>query len=217
LAQRPRTGARILSAAILVARFDWLRTGYAFSVATMVVWAIGLVSPYSPVRSDVHYGLTAGDLLAAPWPNVRPTIAASRAAIRDDRWSSFQTTGLLTVRREAPLPDVHAIEQEVRSLVARHQLVVVTDRVGLFAFVSGTRLHVVDPLGRTDPLLARLPPADCCTPRGDTRAIPDGYLETIETGSNVIADTPTAELYRQISTLTKPVQGDVPCLTAARP
>jgi len=207
----------LLTTAILIARLDWISTGYASAAVALLIWGLGLLSPYSPVRSDVHYGRTAQEPLAAPWPGERSTMAPSRAAIRDDRWDAYQQTGLLTARHDAALPDVQALEREVQQLLVRNQHVVVTDRVGLFAFVSGTRLHVVDPLGRTDPLLSRLAPADCCTPRGGRRAIPDGYVETIETGRNVIADPPTAELYRRVSTLAKAAHVGLPRLSASSP
>jgi len=207
----------LLSAAILASRFEWMPTGYAVPAIAVAVWGIGLMSPYSPVRSDVHYGRTAADALPAPWPNMPATIAPARAAIRDERRSIYPQTGLLTAKHDAPLPDSSAIEQEVQQILARNERVVVTDRVGLFAFVADSRLHIIDPLGRTDPLLARLPPVACCTARGDARAIPDGYVETIETGRNVIADTRTADLFRRISTLTPPAPAVTHRLRASSP
>jgi arabinofuranosyltransferase len=193
----------LLAATILLIRLPWSSLGSAFPVIVVLVWGLGVVSPFSPVRSDAHYGRGRAEPLPDPWPRTAPTVSAQRAAIRDERWLTYSETGLLTARRGVPLPDTLAIEEEVGQILARGERVVVTDRIGLFAFVSGTRLHVVDPLGRTDPLLARLPPLTCCAPRGAARAIPDGYVETLETGRNVIGDGRLAEMYRRVVTLSR--------------
>ena len=193
----------VLAATILLMRLPWNSLGPAGPVIVALVWGLGLVSPFSPVRSDAHYGRGRSEPLPPPWPGIASAVSAQRAAIRDERWLTYPESGLLTARRNVPLPDTRDMEQEVEQILAQRRHVVVTDRIGLFAFVSGTRLHVVDPLGRTDPLLARLPPLTCCAPRGTARAIPDGYVETLETGRDVIVDSRIAEMYRRLAARSK--------------
>lgn len=188
----------LLAATILLIRLPWASGGSVFAMIVALVWGLGVLSPFSPVRADAHYGRSSAEPLPDPWPRTPASVSAGHAAIRDERWLTYQATGLLTARRDVPLPDRSAMEEEVQQILARNQRVVVTDRIGLFAFVSGTRSHVVDPLGRTDPLLARLPPLTCCAPRGNARAIPDGYVETLETGRNVIRDSRIAEMYQRL-------------------
>ena len=64
------------------------------------------------------------------------------------------------------------------------------NNVGMDGYASGASLHIVDRLGLTDPLLARL------SIRSDghwrvghiERPMPDGYLESLESAENQISD-----------------------------
>lgn len=74
---------------------------------------------------------------------------------------------------------------------------------GLNAFCRGPAAHFIDPHGITDPLLARL--------EGQTsepfvaghveRPLPEGYLESILSGRNEIADPKLAEYYHKLRTV----------------
>ncbi|HEY5960074.1 MAG TPA: hypothetical protein VIV60_26155 [Polyangiaceae bacterium] len=83
----------------------------------------------------------------------------------------------------------------------QHRRVVLFNNVGMFAWGAGPNLHVVDDMALTDPLLARIP----FEYREDwrtghlPRAIPDGYLDSLETGQNVIRDPCIAEAFNLIS------------------
>ncbi len=72
--------------------------------------------------------------------------------------------------------------------------------LGYRGFVNGPDVHWVDRTALSDPLLARLPALH--RPNWMMghffRAVPEGYLETIETGENVIQDPAIAALYDQI-------------------
>jgi hypothetical protein len=84
--------------------------------------------------------------LAVPWPNTAPAIAPGRAAIRDERRNWYAVTGLSTMQRTMPMPDVTAMQREAEELAGR-QKVVVDERIGLFAYAAGARLHIIDPDG----------------------------------------------------------------------
>jgi arabinofuranosyltransferase len=72
--------------------------------------------------------------------------------------------------------------------------------LGYRGFVNGPDVHWVDRTALSDPLLSRLPALH--RPNWMMghffRAVPEGYLETIETGENVIQDPAIAALYDQI-------------------
>ena len=63
--------------------------------------------------------------------------------------------------------------------------------VGLQAFAAGPKVHLIDRFALTEPLLARIPyePSDKNWRIGHfLRALPDGYLETVQTGRNRVKD-----------------------------
>jgi len=72
--------------------------------------------------------------------------------------------------------------------------------IGFFGFYAGHRIHVVDTLALADPLLARLTPE----PRFDWRVghflrhVPEGYLETLISGENRIANRDLAQYYDRL-------------------
>lgn len=72
---------------------------------------------------------------------------------------------------------------------------------GLPGVGAGPDVHIVDPFALTDPLLARIPYVAGVDFRTGhfPRAIPAGYLQTIETGKNVIVDPCIATYYDALS------------------
>jgi arabinofuranosyltransferase len=77
--------------------------------------------------------------------------------------------------------------------------VVVHINIGMLGYFGGPRVHVIDLLGLGDPLLARIPGGDPDSPMGHfPRALPAGYIDTIETGNNHIADPDLAAYYDRL-------------------
>jgi arabinofuranosyltransferase len=77
--------------------------------------------------------------------------------------------------------------------------------IGFFGFYAGPAVHVVDAWGLADPLIARIPArTDARLRIGHfTRAIPEGYRETLETGRNQIVDRRLADLYDRLALITR--------------
>ena len=77
--------------------------------------------------------------------------------------------------------------------------------IGYLGFYAGPQVHLIDYFALSDTLLARLPLQQGI--KWDIghirRAIPDGYLETLETGTNQIADPNLATYYEKLSTVTR--------------
>lgn len=72
------------------------------------------------------------------------------------------------------------------------------DPIGFFAFAAGPDKWIIDPLGLSDPLLARLRPCvdfadDGWRPGHFRREVPAGYVESIRSGSNEVQDPRVAE------------------------
>jgi hypothetical protein len=94
----------------------------------------------------------------------------------------------------------------------------VFDQVGALSLLAGPAVHVVDPFGLGDPLLARLPalPVDPLAMAGRphargrswrighfARATPTGYIESLRSGRNQIAPPATAHLYDDLALVTR--------------
>jgi arabinofuranosyltransferase len=71
---------------------------------------------------------------------------------------------------------------------------------GMSAFKDGERVHFLDQMALGDPLLARLPAAAAAPRRIGhfVRVLPDGYVETLQCGRNVLADPRLAAYYDKL-------------------
>jgi arabinofuranosyltransferase len=78
--------------------------------------------------------------------------------------------------------------------------------MGFFGFAAGPSKYIVDPVALCDPLLARLPGGKWWTkwkPGHYRRALPAGYIQSIETGENRIRDPALARYYDEIRLITR--------------
>jgi len=184
------TGGLFCAVAILVdAVADLPRS--AFLAGAVLVPAVGLMSPASPVLAHAKYGTDREKL-------------ADRSGIVDERGWYYQATGLLKASR-VPLYYVHRWAREGVELRRGGPPVTTAASVGLYGFYAGPQVHLVDEYGLADPLLARLPAKR--DPKWRIghfrRAIPEGYLETLRTGVNRIADKNLATFYEKLRLITR--------------
>ena len=85
--------------------------------------------------------------------------------------------------------------------------------VGMLGFFAGAEVHVVDPMGLTDGLLARLPGRVCATfnwpgseawrPGHFERSLPDGYLALLESGRGQLSDVDLERARARIELITR--------------
>jgi arabinofuranosyltransferase len=77
--------------------------------------------------------------------------------------------------------------------------------VGYFGFAAGPAKHIIDWCALGDPLLARLPACRAVPWKSGhfRRAIPEGYLESISTGQNAIAEPSLREYYDKLRKITR--------------
>jgi arabinofuranosyltransferase len=76
--------------------------------------------------------------------------------------------------------------------------------IGYLGYSSGPNNRIIDKLGLGDPLLSRLPMYPKRFRTGHLqRIIPDGYVETVYTGKNLIKDKNVAEYYDKIKIITQ--------------
>jgi arabinofuranosyltransferase len=75
---------------------------------------------------------------------------------------------------------------------------VVRDAVGFVGYFAGPNVHIVDPFALSDPLLSRLPAIRGSRTGHYLRDIPAGYLESLESQRNRIADPDLAAFYDRL-------------------
>ncbi len=184
-------GAPLLGAVVLLSRWQPL-TRSAIVVAAGVVLAVGLTSSSPPLLSTSMVGSQGKTLMDAH-------------GVADERAYYFPYTGLLRAFQGVRVSDhPWAIE----GADARRHGVPLAFRgdIGFFGFHAGPGVHVVDVWGLGDPLIARLPArTDGVNWRVGhfTRAIPDGYGETLVTGRNHLSNAETAALYDRLVLITR--------------
>jgi arabinofuranosyltransferase len=164
----------LLSAVVIAVRYPWQSPSSAFTLALAGVVGVGLIAPESPVLTGPSYHRETQPL-AVPWPSAPSVVNPRRSAIRDERRQWYASTGLLTVQRMVPMPNMSSLEREADALSARSPRTV-DERIGLFAYAAGARLHIIDPSGRTDPFLARQPPKGEWKPGARLREVPPSYV-----------------------------------------
>ncbi len=74
---------------------------------------------------------------------------------------------------------------------------------GMLGYFGGPDLYIVDFMGLGDPLLARLPAISPWRIGHFQRLIPDGYIASIESGTNQIRDPKLATYYERLRVITR--------------
>jgi arabinofuranosyltransferase len=175
----------LVSALIIVQHPALARRGVFPAV---VAAAIGLaaVPPLATIQSDVRFGT-----------------ASQVADHRDPRGVDYRATGLLHDIRQW-YPPHHA--EAARGGVAWKDMnrVKTSSHPAFFGFAAGYGVHVIDRTGRTDPLLARLPPETGTEfPAGAARQVPDGYKSSLPDTWNRVADPALAAYYDRVRWITR--------------
>ena len=143
--------------------------------------------------------LTAGTTLRASSGRRGATwIGPSR--VTNERAFYFPTNGLVNYRPGEPWPS-HEWVAKGRAARTGRDRVIVEPAVGMFGFAAGPGIRIIDPLGLTDPLVARLPARVRWQTGHFGRRIPAGYPQSIVDGPSAIADSGVRhydEVLRQI-------------------
>ena len=183
----------IAAVAVIVSR-DRIPTIKGTVISIAVVLTLALSSNNPPLLSGADYGLGG---------------VSSRDGIADERAAYYQNVGLLPAWRSDPIVEYPDHEWARGAKMVRPNEgqygVVVWANVGLTGFYSGPNLHVVDPIGLSDPLLARLPPyqVDDWAIGHMRRVIPEGYYETLLYDENYVVDDSLAVYVNKLHTVTR--------------
>lgn len=174
--------AALIGAVCLIGANLWLSLRSALP-AFFVLLFIPFFSPHAQYLLDLEHPLSMQYAMI------------DNKGIADERAFYREATGLNLYSRKNPLPkNTWILEGKAWKEVA--PAVVVRENIGFFAFYAGPEVHVVDNWALADPLLARLPAKDEEWRIGHfERAIPDGYIATLESGENQIKDKNLAQYY----------------------
>ena len=183
-------------------------------VSSALVLLVGLITPRSSLLSGADYGLGYDDFIDAH-------------GIADERINFYQNAGFLPALAAADTVEFPTDWWAVRGREVREYGVIVSRRkhegyliapangadltvatwwnVGFSGFYAGPRVHIIDALAITEPLLAHLPPYfdRFWHPGHLQRLMPDGYLETHIQGRNRIADPNLATFYDKIRLISR--------------
>lgn len=181
------------------------RKSLAYPLIVSVLFA-GLISPFSPVLSGVDYRLddeNVGIDLETGIADERGfyyRVSGLRRILRNEDHQIFSDTMLKEPNRFYPATLIKT------GLDYRGQKGVTlgVTGVGLMGYYAGPSVHIVDKYAICDPLLARLkfPAGKEFRPGHLARDIPDGYLESLVIGRNVITNPDIARLYDHVLLLT---------------
>lgn len=188
--------APFITAVALLARAEWAQRRSLTLAASAVVLALGLAAPWEPaVLSGYGYSSTNNRIrgLNTPEPADQYRHMVMRSVV-DERRRYSDFTALLVMRRDG-IPE-HGWKYDGFELRARGPSVVSRKFIGMVGFFAGPDVHIVDELALAEPLLARIPGGDTKSLMGHlTRAMPDGYMETVASGRNQLVDRDLAIYY----------------------
>jgi arabinofuranosyltransferase len=187
-------------AVALLARASWAMSRRAGLAAAAAVILVGLLATWEPAILS-GYGYSYANNLLHGRHTQRPMDDETKTfllGVMDERRYYYEATGLLKSIHAQPRPRYEWSVDGLR-LRARGAGVTVAINIGMLGYFAGPRVHVIDMLGLGDPLLARLPGGDARSPMGHfPRAIPTGYVETIESGQNRLANADLAAYYDRL-------------------
>jgi arabinofuranosyltransferase len=129
-----------------------------------------------------------------------------QTGINDERAYYYPISGLLNYRpgRDIPFSGEGWVEHG-KALRESGKSVVDEKNVGYIGYFAGPRVFIVDRYALCDPLLARLPTQWSSGWRIGhyERTLPEGYLQTLRTGVNQIADSNLAAYYDALALVTR--------------
>jgi hypothetical protein len=153
--------------------------------------AYNVVWPIVPAKTTATYDM------AWPW--------RSQNGIKDERGGYHQATNVLFFAAFTARPDDYWSREAV-SLRMSPERVIVRPSIGRAGFMVGPEKYIIDNNGLSDPLIAHLPIDESLYFEFYMghffRQIPAGYVESRQTGRNLIADPLVRDYYDRLLRVT---------------
>lgn len=183
----------LIVAVTLLSTFE-LKSLMAFGSSLVVILAVGLLPFVTMIERRPTYGQNRENNL----------VFFDTHKIADERLVYKDRTGLL-IALEGNSPKVVYSQEEWEYVPGYPREVHTVGAMGLNGYRDGPNIHVIDRNGLADPLIARMPLEDTQDWRIGHfhHIIPDGYEETLSSGSNMIRDANIALYYDKLSYVVK--------------
>lgn len=189
-------GGRFLSAPLVLCATCWVITGAVQTRAARVailpgVIALAFLGQYPPPLTDADFGLGPGES------------DVDGFGIHNERRLFFRTSSLRNAHVMNPMRPDHpwsAAGFQLKEQAKRSQRmhVEVIDAIGYAGYFAGPSVHIVDHWALADALVARLPPV--FGQYGHyPRVLPDGYLATLYTHTNLLVDPHLRKYYTELA------------------
>jgi arabinofuranosyltransferase len=122
----------------------------------------------------------------------------------DERDCYVDHTGLVQNIRSQKWKTHPYLEAFRQAVLAAKGDVIVYDTIGMAGFAAPRRVHVIERYALSDPLLARIryPARSNWRPGHYWRDLPEGYLESVESGTNEVKDPCLHRLYERLKRVT---------------
>ena len=188
--------APLLMAAGILAVYPF-RDLKAFGLLLLVVLLVGLNSPRPPIAFTDNLQEFSGAVQ-------NPNDLIDEKGISDEHLYYHSRLGLILDSPEQRYPGSSYAGKKWKP-GKKPASVETTGPLGVFGYVKGPDVHVIDSNGLADPLISRLPIQD----PGHWRIghfkhiVPDGYMETLPSGENKIADPNLARYYDALRLITR--------------
>jgi len=191
--------APLVVAIAVLSRTEWMTTRARASAGAALAVGLGLLAPWEPALLS-GYGYSYANNLIHGRETREPADGGRNVfvwQITDERRFYYEFAGLLKVGLNGE-PD-HMWKRDGEALRRGGRQVVVRETIGLTGFYAGPEVHIIDQLALADPLLARLPGGDAGSRIGHlSRKIPDGYVQSVATGLNMVANPDLAAYYEAL-------------------
>lgn len=135
-----------------------------------------------------------------------------QTGVADER-AFYEDTTLVNAKHLKTLQPGFVMTQEGLRTRRSGKRVVAIAGPGFFGFAAGPHVHIVDNVGLTEPFLARLPVQHGWRIGHFERDFPVGYLETLESGKNLIQNKNLALYYDKLEYVIRGPLFDVQRLT----
>jgi arabinofuranosyltransferase len=186
----------------LLGRARWAHSRRGALASAAILALLGLLAPWEPALFSGYGYAYANNLLhgrrsRAPLDDTKYMFVRR---IADERRVFSELASLLKVlQRPGSLVPEHEWSLDGFRLRAQGRQVVVRHFIGLTGYFAGPGVHIIDAQALSDPLLARIPAGSSASVMGHfVRQIPDGYVESIATGTNRLTDSSLAAYYEPL-------------------
>ena len=175
-----------LWAAILLVEAPWRRAFALPLLASVTLFAI--ISPFSPLRSTPSYVYKEIERQVGDERGIFFPVASLH------RWWQTDAGEVFPVYHWSRR-GLKARESETRVFYEAN--------IGMFGYWAGTEKIIVDSLAISDPLLARLPSRGFWRIGHFRRRLPEGYLEGLRRGENLLVDPDLRRYYAKLELITR--------------